>query len=241
MIFLSFFHSIRNTLTLAAVVPALLLLIHVLRKDRLEPEPISFVLSLVFWGILSTFSALILEKLGSWILSVFFPRPTILYSAILFYVVVALSEEGSKYFLLRKKTWKSPNFDCQYDAVVYAVAVSMGFALWENLAYVFRYGFSTAIVRALTAVPGHASFGVLMGVWYGLERRYDYLGNNVRKKASAVLALVLPVLMHGTYDFLCSTFTGWQGNLIFIAFILILFASSWHMVNKASANDRYLQ
>ncbi|MGN1164729.1 MAG: PrsW family intramembrane metalloprotease, partial [Candidatus Ornithospirochaeta sp.] len=155
----SFFHSIRNTLTLAAVVPAVLLLVHVVRKDKLEPEPPMFILSLVAWGIVSTFAALILERLGSWLLSFFFTRPTILYSALMYYVVVAMSEEGSKYYLLKKKTWNSPNFNCQYDAVVYAVAVSMGFALWENLIYVFRYGFSTAIVRALTAVPGHASFG----------------------------------------------------------------------------------
>lgn len=238
--FYSFFHTLRNTLTLAAVIPAVILLFHVVRKDKLEPESPLFVLSLVGWGILSTFAALILERAGTWLLSFFFTRPSILYNILMFYVVVAVSEEGSKYFLLRKKTWNSPHFNCQYDAVVYAVAISMGFAVWENLIYVFRYGFSTAIVRALTAVPGHASFGVLMGVWYGLERRYAYWGNSVRKKASSILAFVLPVLMHGTYDFLCATFTGWQGNLIFIAFILILFVSSWHMVNKASANDRYL-
>lgn len=238
--FFSFFHSTRNILTLAAVVPAILLLIHVVRKDKLEKEPPLFILSLMAWGVVSTFSALVLERIGSWLLSFFFTRPTILYNVIMFYVVVATSEEGSKYYLLRNKTWNSPHFNCQYDAVVYSVAVSMGFALWENLSYVFRYGFSTAIVRALTAVPGHASFGVVMGVWYGLERRYNYWGNTIRKKASSILAFVLPVLMHGTYDFLCATFTGWQGNVIFITFILILFSSSWHMVNKASKNDRYL-
>ncbi len=234
------FRSVRTMLTLAAVVPAILLLVHVIRKDRLEKESPIFILSLLGWGIVSTFAALILERIGSFLLSFFFTYQTVLYNVLMYYVVVAMSEEGSKYLLLRKKTWNSPEFNCQYDAVVYAVAVSMGFALWENLSYVFRYGFSTAIVRALTAVPGHASFGVIMGVWYGLERRYDYWGNKPKKKMSQILAFVLPVLMHGTYDYLCTSLYGWKGNLIFIVFIAILFSLSWHMVNKASKNDRYL-
>ena len=235
-----FFRSTRTLLTLFAVVPALLLLVHVMRKDKLEKESPAFILSLIIWGILSTFVAMVLERIGSYILSLFFTYPTVLYNALMYYVVVAMSEEGAKYFLLRKKTWYSQEFNCQYDAVVYAVAVSMGFALWENLIYVFRYGFSTAIVRALTAVPGHASFGVIMGVWYGQERRYNYWGNTIKKKMSMILAFFLPVIMHGTYDFLCTSLYGWQGNLIFVVFIIILFSSSWRMVNKASENDRYL-
>ncbi|MCI7606388.1 MAG: hypothetical protein MSS69_06480, partial [Spirochaetales bacterium] len=68
----------------------------------------------------------------------------------------------------------------------------------------------------------------------------DYWGNKPKKKMSQILAFVLPVLMHGTYDFLCTSLYGWKGNLIFIVFIAILFSLSWHMVNKASKNDRYL-
>ena len=138
----------RTILTFAAIVPAIILLIHVMRKDKLEKESPFFILTLVVWGILSTFVAMILERLGSFILSFFFTSQTVLYNVIMYYVVVAMSEEGSKYYLLRKKTWNSPEFNCQYDAVVYAVAVSMGFALWENLIYVFRYGISTAIDMA---------------------------------------------------------------------------------------------
>ena len=48
---------------------------------------------------------------------------------------------------------------------VYAVFVSLGFALWENISYVLHFGFQTAIVRSLTAIPGHACFGVFMGAF----------------------------------------------------------------------------
>ena len=237
---LGFLLSARTILTLSAIIPAIMLLLHVLRKDRLDKESPLFILSLVGWGILSTFAAMILEKIGSFILAFFFPYRALIYNAIFYYVVVAMSEEGSKYYLLRRRTWNSSEFNCQYDAVVYAVAVSMGFALWENLMYVFSYGLSTALLRALTAVPGHASFGVMMGVWYGMERRYAYWGNEIKKKFSSVMAFVLPVLMHGTYDFLCSISYGWKGNLVFIAFIIILFSLSWNMVDRASRKDQYL-
>ena len=89
----------------------------------------------------------------------------------MYFGVVAFSEEGAKYFLLKRRTWNSAAFNCQFDGVVYAVFVSLGFALWENISYVLMYGLSTALVRAVTAVPGHACFGVFMGVWYGLAKR----------------------------------------------------------------------
>ena len=134
---LGFLLSARTILTLSAIIPAIMLLLHVLRKDRLDKESPLFILSLVGWGILSTFAAMILEKIGSFILAFFFPYRTLIYNAIFYSVVVAMSEEGSKYYLLRRRTWNSIEFNCQYDAVVYAVAVSMGFALWEHLMYVF--------------------------------------------------------------------------------------------------------
>jgi RsiW-degrading membrane proteinase PrsW (M82 family) len=41
---------------------------------------------------------------------------------------VAGAEESSKYLLLRRRTWHSPEFNCQYDGVVYAVFVALPFA-----------------------------------------------------------------------------------------------------------------
>ena len=79
-----FFRQIRTILTFAAVIPAILLLVHVMRKDKLEKESPLFILSLVGWGILSTFAAMILERLGSFILSFFFTYQTVLYNVIMY-------------------------------------------------------------------------------------------------------------------------------------------------------------
>ena len=149
-------------LILAAVIPAVFLMIKVYRADRMEKESGYLLRQLVIAGILSTIIALIEEKIGEWILSCFVPENTLLYQIILYFVIVAIAEESSKYFFLKKRTWNNPEFNCQYDGVVYAVFVSLGFALWENINYVLSYGFSTAIVRAITAIQ---DMPVLVYLW----------------------------------------------------------------------------
>ena len=153
--------------------------------------------------------------------------------------MVAFSEEGFKYLLLKRRTWYDPEFNSQFDGVVYAVFVSLGFALWENIAYVLMYGFGTALVRAVTAVPGHACFGVFMGAWYGFAKRYQNAGNESMSKLCRVLAVVAPALLHGAYDYIASG-SSQSSEWIFIGFIAALFAASFLLVRKLSKNDRYI-
>ena len=216
-------------LILAAVIPA------VYRADRMEKESGYLLRQLVIAGILSTIIALIEEKIGEWILSYFVPENTLLYQIILYFVIVAIAEESSKYFFLKN----NPEFNCQYDGVVYAVFVSLGFALWENINYVLSYGFSTAIVRAITAIPGHACFGVFMGVFYGLARKQYNRGKKFSSKIFRIFSVVLPVLLHGSYDFIASM-ENTMGGLYFVAFVIILFALSFGLVNISSKNDKYI-
>ena len=105
-------------LILAAVIPAVFLMIKVYRADRMEKESVYLLRQLVIAGILSTIIALIEEKIGEWILSCFVPENTLLYQIILYFVIVAIAEESSKYFFLKKRTWNNPEFNCQYDGVV---------------------------------------------------------------------------------------------------------------------------
>ena len=183
-----FFYT-NPILIAAAVIPAVFLLVHVYRADKLEKEPAPLLISLVLYGIAATFIALLLERFGSWLLGRYFPENSTPYNVLMYFGVVAFSEEGAKYFLLKRRTWNSAAFNCQFDGVVYAVFVSLGFALWENISYVLMYGLSTALVRAVTAVPGHACFGVFMGGWYGLAKRLHGQGKDGASKLCRVLAL----------------------------------------------------
>ena len=161
------------------------------------------------------------------------------YNVILYFGVVAVSEELSKFLLLKNRTWNNSEFNCLYDGVVYATAVSLGFALWENISYVTMYGFSVALVRAVTAVPGHACFGVFMGVFYSLAKSNDYLGNRQQSGFFNALAVIVPVLLHGAYDYLASM-DGQDFSWTFIIFVLALFAVAFLLVNRMSKNDHYL-
>ena len=146
----------------AAIIPAVFLMIKVYQSDRLEKESQSLLWQLVKAGIFSCLIALVAERALCYLFDETVDQSSTAYDVVLYFVVVAVSEECSKYLMLKRHTWRSPEFNCMFDGVVYAVFVSLGFALWENISYVLSYGFSTAVVRAVTAIPGHACFGVFM-------------------------------------------------------------------------------
>ena len=234
-----FLFYVNPILIAAAVIPAIVLLRFVYKEDRLDKESPRLLLSLVLFGIIATFAALISEQIGETVLALIVPQDTTAYNAILYFIVVALSEEGFKYLLLKKRTWWSSEFNCQFDGVVYAVFVSLGFALWENISYVAMYGLGTAAVRAVTAVPGHACFGVFMGAFYGLAKRYDNFGDEGRSRQCRRLAVAVPVVLHGCYDFIATyEYDGYAW--VFVGFVVLLLLAAYRMIKKLSRDDRFI-
>lgn len=223
----------------AAVVPAVILLVKVNKADRLEKESPSLLLSLVLFGVLSTALAALGERIGISVLSRFLPENSLIYNILLYFIVVGGSEEGSKYLLLKKKTWNHPEFNCQFDGVVYGVFVSLGFALWENIGYTAMYGLSTALVRAVTAIPGHACFGVFMGTWYGIAKKYDAAGNTAAAEQCRKRAVFIPLILHGIYDF-TATYQNMLMSLVFTAFIVWMYSYAIRVVKRISADDSYI-
>ena len=133
---LSTISEMDPVLIAAAVIPAVVLMVQVYRADRLEKEPAGILISLLVFGVFATALAIVTETIGENILLSFFDETDLGYLILSNFLVVAPSEEGFKLLLLRARTWRSPNFNCQFDGVVYAVFVSLGFALWENIGYV---------------------------------------------------------------------------------------------------------
>lgn len=235
--FFFLFGTYNLLLIAAAVIPSLVLLVRVYRSDRLEKEPPRLILQLVLSGILATFTAMVGEWVGSRLISGVQSRT--LHDFLMYFLVVAGSEEGSKYFFLKRRTWYADAFNCQYDAVVYAVAISLGFALWENISYVFQYGLSTAAIRAVTAVPGHACFGVFMGAWYGSAKRADNYGYPEKCRFYRLLSVLVPMLLHGSYDFI-ATRPEERFTWIFVIFIAAMFLISFRLVRRLSDQDSYI-
>ena len=223
-------------LVAAAVIPAIVLMVKVYQSDRLEKESSHMLWIMVRSGILSALIALVLERLFGTLLSVTIHNET-LYQVLLYFVVVALSEEGAKFFMFKKNSWGSAEFDCQFDGIVYAVFVSLGFALWENISYVLHYGFSAALIRALTAIPGHTCFGVFMGLFYGTARKLENRGESDRSRQFRYLTVIIPAVLHGAYDYIASRE---EGTLFFVIFIAVLFFVSYRIVSRMSKVDHYI-
>ena len=233
------FASYNLIMIAAAVIPALFLMIKVYKSDKLAPESPKLLFGLVLAGVASAFLALIEETVLEYALNIVLAKGTLLYDIILYFVVVALSEESSKYLLMKRKTWRNPEFDCRFDGIVYAAFTSLGFALWENISYVFSFGMSTALIRAFTAVPGHACFGIFMGVFYSIAKEYDLNGDHVKSSLYRKLAVIIPVLIHGAYDFIVSMNSDYA-TIFFFVFVILLFSVTFRLINKMSRNDRHM-
>ena len=225
----------------AAVVPAVVLMILVAKSDKLERENPRLLMNLVLFGFLAAAAALLQEKILSLILNLTVPEESPAYNIILYFLIVAGAEEGSKFLFLNVRTWRNRAFNCQFDGVVYATFLSLGFALIENLGYVLfsGNGLATALVRAVTAIPGHACFGVFMGVFYGIAKRYDYLGERRKCAVFRALSILVPMLMHGAYDYL-TTLSEQVYSWIFVGFVVVMFIVAFILVRRMSKKDRYI-
>lgn len=241
LIFSFLYLAPKALLIAAAVLPAIGLLVYIYKHDRIEKEPRPLLSSLVLWGIVATFLAVASESLGAIALAYFLPggESNPAYPIWMYFVIVALSEEGFKYLILRWRTWRSPHFNCRFDGVVYAVFVSLGFALWENIGYVLMYGFGAAIMRAITAVPGHACFGVFMGAYYGLAKRSANQGEIGVSRLWNTLAILVPTVIHGLYDYIAVNETA-SFSSTFVIFVVVVFAVALILVKRLSAKDEYI-
>ena len=110
------------------------------------------------------------------------------------------------------------------DAIVYGTIASLGFATLENLTYVYcrqprqpADSMTIAIIRAISAIPLHASCGIIMGYFFGL---HAFLGS----KSSLIKSLIIPISIHATYNYL----TGFGFLWFYFLFAVMFYAQSLH-------------
>ena len=223
-------------LLLLAVAPGAFIVFQIYKQDTIEKEPPYLIKKLLLAGFLSVIPALIIEMVAGFLLDSILPEGGILYVLIDAFICTALTEEGVKRFFLRKITWQSPEFNYTFDAIVYAVTVSMGFAIIENIAYVFSNGIGNALLRAVTAIPGHAVFAVYMGYYYGMARLSDTYYEGRTAGRDLKMSLFVPVILHGFYDYCLMRGTG-LSIITFLIFIVILFIITYINIKRYSRND----
>lgn len=223
-------------LLMLAVLPTFFLMVFIYYKDSYEKEPVGLLISLFALGMVSVIPALIIETLGELLFSSMFGDNTSVYNFFNVFFCVAIAEEGGKYIFTYLRTWNNKNFNYKFDGIVYAVLVSLGFATVENILYVMQGGLSVAIARGLLSVPSHAIDAVYMGYYYGLAKYYDSVGNTRSKNRCMVLSIVVPVILHGCYDYFL--FEGTVLHLVvFLIFVVALDVLAIIRINKSSKKN----
>lgn len=229
-------YSLLIIYVLAAVIPAAILMRYIYKKDRIEREPPWLLGSLVLLSVAAALVAIVLEILGQSILDSLVSVNNPKYILLLAFLVVAAVEEGTKFFFLYRRTWRDPNFNYRFDAIVYAVFVSLGFAAFENIKYVFNYGLSVALPRALLAIPGHMGFAVFMGFFYGRAKLCFTFGDRSGCKLNLILGYLAAVFLHGVYDTCCMTGTT-RSTLIFVVFVLAMYLAVYFLIKHEAKTD----
>ena len=226
-----------NVILLAALLPCIVLLYYVYKKDKVESEPTGLLIKLFIFGCISTIPAIILEMVGTNVLTAIGLDPSsILFILIENFLVVGFAEEFSKRFMLKLGSWKDPNFNYLFDGVVYAVFVSVGFAALENVGYIMSFGLEVAPIRGLAAIPLHAICGMFMGHAYGLAKYYEKAGNYSASKSAMKMSLVIPMLIHGFYDF-CASVDSEMMGYIWLIFVVVIDIIAIRAVKRYAEND----
>ena len=176
-----------------AMAPGVAIGVYIYLKDHHEKEPISLLIKSFFYGVFSTFVTLFISGIISQFVTI--NEVDVSEQAVNAFVIVALVEEFSKFIFVRGILYRNKNFNEPFDGIVYAVMVSMGFATFENIFYVAEGGISVALTRMFTAVPAHATFGILMGYFLG-KAKFEH-----KKSYYAFHALGIATLFHGAYDY----------------------------------------
>lgn len=233
--------TILYFILIPALLPVFLILRYVYFLDKNEREPLGFVLKVVVWGAIFSIPCAGVERFMISLISSFYDPATINFAWIENTVGVALVEELSKWLVLMLIVWKNQNFDYRYDGIVYAVSASLGFAALENILYVLSYGTGVSIGRAIFAIPGHATFGVFMGYFLSRAKTFWIDDKRIGMTICKLLALALPMLIHGCYDFLLSEQVAALGyQYIFYLYVLLLDIFAWKVIKHEFRTDRRL-
>ncbi|MCG8701935.1 MAG: PrsW family glutamic-type intramembrane protease [Bacteroidales bacterium] len=200
-------------LLILAIAPVLIIAAYIYYRDKYEREPIRMLLIALAVGMLTPLPIIIIENA----LVKFTPNSSQMIQGFYHaFVVAGFSEELFKYIALFLLIWKNKNFNEKFDGIVYATFISLGFAAVENVMYVLKSGEQTAMLRAITAVPAHALFGVSMGYYFGLAKFYPS-----KRVFYLSRSLIEPIILHGIYDFIIMS-----GNFklagLFVPYIIYL-------------------
>ena len=220
-----------------AILPSVLLLLFVVRRNKQNRDPMSLLVWLAVLGAVSTIPAVIVELLGGGLLYYMgLETGSAVYELVDCFFIVAMIEELGKFLGMLILTWKNKNFDHSYDGVIYGVCSSLGFATLENILYVFQGGIGLGILRAVTAIPLHCSCGVIMGYFYSKARENANKGEGAA--GNMLIAYFSAMGIHGLYDFVLSIDD--TSVILCILVLALSVALMFLLISHAAKNDHII-
>ena len=111
----------------------------------------------------------------------------------------AIPEEAVKILAIVVVSTKRRRFADPMDTVVYGAAVGLGFAAYENLAYLVQHREmwqSLAALRSVLTVPFHGALGIIAGAYLAIARAGTALGAHRHHRDWARLSSRLLIFLH---------------------------------------------
>lgn len=219
-----------------SILPIYLIGLYFYKKDTIK-EPKKLLKKLFISGILAGIIVIIL----SFSVFIFFPKfintENLNNIELLIYcfVFIAFIEEITKWFMIYNISYNQKDFDQYYDIILYSVFVGLGFACFENVIYVLgsNQAFQIAILRSLTAIPGHACFQTMMG--YFLSNCKFKLHGSFNK--NIILSIIIPTILHGIYDYLLLS-NNLSFVIIYLFFIIGMFIITVVKIKQSVKYDK---
>jgi len=223
-----------GVLFVLAIAPTIAAIFYMYIRDKYEKEPIRLLATGLLFGALIAFPIMQTATYSTLLL----PLNSGRFGDAAFTAFVSSSfvEEVFKFAVLFFLVWFNRNLNEPLDGIVYAVFISLGFAGIENVLYVFNPelgGISTAVLRAVFSVPGHALFGVMMGYYFALAKFEP------QKRAwHLIKAFILAWLLHGIYNFiLLSGMMYWLA--VFIPFVIFMWYGGHRKIKRHLSNSPF--
>ncbi|MBQ6125542.1 MAG: PrsW family intramembrane metalloprotease [Erysipelotrichaceae bacterium] len=178
---------------LASFIPSVLLFLF-LRKNKDDEDYRKTCDKLLWQGVLIALGVTLLDAaiVLLWSLTGLGGKNRIVDLLFKTFVVNATAEETVKFLYGRKYVRKDLAKVSRLDVITYMAIAAMGFGLFEDILYMFQTNIGQILVRGF--LMGHVGYGMMMGRLYGKGMKED-------KMIYKVLALLIPILMHGLYNF----------------------------------------